>query len=591
MIQTDKILFIPSLRKGNGTGHLKRCLDWGETFKTMHIFIHQNNDEELLDYKNHPLCCRRDNIQWHEDPGTDWELVVLDNRSSDSLPDSLRGIAILALDESGKIRENASYVMDTLPALTKQMINSDGYRFLKRNYNPVCPDSLKRILISFGGEDPSDLAGRVLVALNTDIISSYIIKTGIKIDLIIPSESHKTPQIHADNIRVLPYVTELSEKLCDYDLIVCQYGLTAFEALSCSRFVFLLNPGYYHDQLSSAADIPYHPGAAALDPDQLSALMLNILKADTESMEFRHKKHSPLWKQYSQKSENFASWLCSLNISPDICPVCGSSSRKALARFEKKSYFQCMDCGMKYMVQFRIKEDIYSKEYFFSEYKNQYGKTYIEDFPHIQEMAGKRLKQIRKLNPIKGKLLDIGCAYGPFLQTASEKGYGAMGLEISEDAVKYIKDNFKNIDAQQGDLNLKETRDLFNDKEFQVITLWYVIEHFSNLIEILPYLASRLEKGGVLAMATPYASGVSGRYNTDHFYSISPEDHYTLWDRKSAVESLKRAGFSKIRFVSTGHHPERFSPQIKKMIPRQMLLLISRMMGWGDTFEIYAQKG
>jgi len=246
---------------------------------------------------------------------------------------------------------------------------------------------------------------------------------------------------------------------------------------------------------------------------------------------------------------------------------------------------------MKYMVQFRIKEDIYSKEYFFSEYKNQYGKTYIEDFPHIQEMAEKRLKQISKINSKKGKLLDIGCAYGPFLQTASEKGYGAMGLEISEDAVKYIKDNFKNINAKQGDLNLKEIRDLFHDKEFQVITLWYVIEHFSNLSEILPYLASRLEKGGVLAMATPYASGVSGRYNAYHFYNLSPEDHFTLWDRKSAVECLKRAGFTKIRFVSTGHHPERFSPQIKKMIPPQMLLLISRLMGWGDTFEIYAQKG
>jgi 2-polyprenyl-3-methyl-5-hydroxy-6-metoxy-1,4-benzoquinol methylase len=591
MINSDKILFIPSLRKGNGTGHLKRCLDWASDFKTINILILRDADDELFDFKNHPLCKEQNNIQWHEAPGTGWELIILDNRSSESLPLSLNNIPLIAIDDSGSIRKNASYLMDTLPSLTNQLMNTDGYRFLKRPYNKTVPESLKNILISFGGEDASNLAVKVLDALNTVDMSLFIRGSEIKIDLIVPGAFDNSLKATEVNISIHPYIPELSDKLCNYDLIVCQFGMTAFEALSCSRFIYLLNPGAYHDSLSSAADLPFHPDALSLDVNSLSALLLEQFKNNSGKLEILKEKHDLLWKNYSRKCDDMEQWLSTMCISPDVCPVCNSSQRKTLARFEQKSYFQCIKCGMKYLLQFRIKEDIYNKDYFFSDYKNQYGKTYIEDFPHIQEMGRKRLKQIGKLNTQKGKILDIGCAYGPFLKTASEFGYKAYGLEISEDAVQYIKDKYKEINAIQGDLNKKETRNLFQDEQFQIITLWYVIEHFSDLSIIIPYLGCLLKKGGVLAMATPYASGVSGRFNSEHFYSSSPEDHYTLWDRKSAVKSLRAAGFSKIRFVSTGHHPERFPQGIKKIVPRFLLLAVSRLMGWGDTFEIYAQKG
>lgn len=324
---------------------------------------------------------------------------------------------------------------------------------------------------------------------------------------------------------------------------------------------------------------------------QLTDALLETLKQDRDTFEKLKKIHTGLWQKYSKECENFGEWIISMSISSDLCPVCGSHVRIELERFENKSYFQCKHCKMKYMVQFRIKEDIYSEDYFFSDYKKQYGKTYLEDFHHIQKMAEKRLNHIKHINPDAKDLLDIGCAYGPFLKTAFERGYNATGLDISQDAVNYITENFKGVRSFQGDLNTEETRRMFPESAFSLITLWYVIEHFSNLEEILPYLCSRLKEKGVLAMATPYSSGVSGRFNKRQFYNSSPEDHFTIWDRKSARISLRRAGFKKIRFVSTGHHPERFPRGIRNVVPGRLLMIISRAFGWGDTFEIYAQKG
>lgn len=590
MIDSNKILFIPSLRRGNGSGHLKRCLEWGKKFKIQHVLVYSENGEDLIDYMDHPLSLAHGNIQWHhQEAGSDWSLVVLDNRETRRLPESLRGIPLIALDESGNIRESASYVIDTLPGLKQKSLNLNGYRFISGEACKVSPEKVSRILVSFGGEDESDLSGRLLKIMRQERFSAFLRSSGLQIDIIRPSQVGN--EVREESITVFPYIPQLSKKVVNYDLILCQFGLTAFEALSSRRYVFLLNPGEYHDRLSSEAGIPHQAGVRSMGDSRLSKILMQLLSAGSPLFQRVKDNHPKIWEEYEARHEDFESWLLSMNLSRDLCPVCLGSERRVLARFERKSYFLCRDCGMKYMVQFRIRDDIYGKDYFFSEYKAQYGKTYIEDFPHIQEMGRKRLEQIRRISPTPGRLLDVGCAYGPFLKTALEQGYDACGLEISSDAVDYIKKEFRDIQVQQGDLNDRKTRDLFRKGEFDVVSLWYVIEHFSDLSEILPHLSDLLKKGGVLALSTPCASGISSRLNKDEFLRKSPDDHFTLWDRKSARECLGRAGFTVVRFVSTGHHADRFPPVIRKILPPRIIRFISHVMGLGDTFEIYAQKG
>jgi SAM-dependent methyltransferase len=238
----------------------------------------------------------------------------------------------------------------------------------------------------------------------------------------------------------------------------------------------------------------------------------------------------------------------------------------------------------------------YGRDYFFDQYKKQYGKTYLEDFPHLLAAAKARLRHIRALGPPErgGRLLDIGCAYGPFLAAAREEGYAPAGFDPAEDAVGYVRETL-GIPAFRGLFPGEIPRELSVPGGFEVISLWYVAEHFEDLRRVLLEIGRLLKDGGVLALSTPSGSGVSARKSLRSFLEKSPEDHWTIWSPHYCRKLLKAYGFDLRKTVSTGHHPERF-PLIGGFLsggrgPLYGLFLgISRIFRLGDTFEAYAVK-
>jgi hypothetical protein len=79
------------------------------------------------------------------------------------------------------------------------------------------------------------------------------------------------------------------------------------------------------------------------------------------------------------------------------------------------------------------------------------------------------------------------------------------------------------------------------------------------------------------------------------FLRSSPADHWTVWDPRRLPRVLGRIGFDVKKTVITGHHPERF-PVIGPFLKDRRGLVykfchsVSRILGWGDTFEVYAVK-
>ena len=241
-------------------------------------------------------------------------------------------------------------------------------------------------------------------------------------------------------------------------------------------------------------------------------------------------------------------------------------------------------------------EKTYEKSYFFEDYKKQYGKTYKEDFDLIKEQGKRRVSVITSLNKSKkGKnVLDIGCAYGPFLSAVSESDLNPFGTDICEDAVDYVK-NELHFPASTAAFPGINTTDEFGIASFDVVTMWYVIEHFKNLDVVLKKVNSILKMDGIFAFSTPSGEGVSALTNTKDFYINSPSDHYSIWEPSKANKILKPYGFKVIKTVSTGHHPERFN-QIKKSGAKKgslqwnTILKYSEAKKLGDTVEIYCRK-
>ena len=240
-------------------------------------------------------------------------------------------------------------------------------------------------------------------------------------------------------------------------------------------------------------------------------------------------------------------------------------------------------------------EKVYQKSYFFEDYKKQYGKTYEEDFEAIKAQGLRRVAIIKALTAGSSKnLLDIGCAYGPFLSAAGDSEFTPFGTDISEDAISYVQNKLK-IPAVCSAFPEIDTAQEFGVSQFDAVTMWYVIEHFKDLGSVLRKVSSLVKKGGVFAFSTPSGEGISAVSNIDNFYQISPTDHYTIWEPGRAAAILREFGFKVEKIVSTGHHPERF-PSIKKSGAEKgsfrWLLTdkYSRLKKLGDTVEIYCRK-
>ena len=141
------------------------------------------------------------------------------------------------------------------------------------------------------------------------------------------------------------------------------------------------------------------------------------------------------------------------------------------------------------------------------------------DRDFIAERRGRDLTYARLLGKIgklvsgcRGRLLDVGCATGFFLDLARRDGWQVAGIEPSEWASSYARDVL-GLDVKQGTVSTAELRDNY----FDVITLWDVVEHLVDPLGDFTRLAAALKPGGLLAFSThsiesPAARILGGRY-------------------------------------------------------------------------------
>jgi 2-polyprenyl-3-methyl-5-hydroxy-6-metoxy-1,4-benzoquinol methylase len=451
------------------------------------------------------------------------------------------------------------------------------------------PAVFRRVLVSFGGEDPAGLA----LPLARDLIRLGLVEAQ---DLTLVSGALRKggPPVGLEGVMILGPVQDLKEHLAGYDLVLTQFGLTAFEAAWAGCGVILLNPSLYHRALSEAAGFP-DVGIGRADPKLLKRWL-----GDVEGVLGRLRDLMP------QEPESLAARLETLSVSgPLRCPVCGSRERAALHRNEGRSYFRCLDCGMVYLTRFGSKRSApYTKDYFFEEYRRQYGRTYLDDWPALTGMADARLAIIESLalqslgRSAGLSLLDVGCAYGPCMAAAKARGHEPYGLDISPDAARYVREEL-DLPAIAGDFADPATAGSFGGP-FDCLSMWYVIEHFEDLDTVLRNAAALLRPKGILALSTPSGEGISARQGRGAFFEASPEDHFTIWEPSRVASILALHGFRLERLKVTGHHPERF-PLAKAWgaipgggpLARLLLAVIglySRFFGLGDTFEIYASR-
>lgn len=139
-------------------------------------------------------------------------------------------------------------------------------------------------------------------------------------------------------------------------------------------------------------------------------------------------------------------------------------------------------------------------------------------------MLQKKLKWIENEKEGRGKLLDIGAGTGDFLAEAKKKGYQVFGVEPNSGA--------KELALKKG-ISLQENTFSFPDEEFDVITLWHVLEHVPDLENQINELFRILKKDGLLVIAVPNFKSHDAKVYEEHWAAFDVPRHLYHFSRTS----------------------------------------------------------
>jgi 2-polyprenyl-3-methyl-5-hydroxy-6-metoxy-1,4-benzoquinol methylase len=572
-------LFVPLIGYGNGIGHLHRCIELAKETENSSLFIDASDYtliQEYLTKSSHGITII------HSVPEKKhYDYIFFDKRKT-GMKDleffSQYGTPI-GIDEGGETRPLFPYLIDILPGPRPFCeANTKAPFILNTGSENNAEHDIKRLFIAFGGEDPYNL---------TELVYHYLVNNKI----IEPDEISvlkgplKKKFLISENTELIDSPENLSAVFQRFSIVITSYGLSAFEAANAGCGVILLNPTGYHEKLSRLS------GFITTGKPKSGLRKLPSLLKDIEEL---IKRSSIILDNLTESKTTWKQFISNLNTErkQNECPACRSQWNASIGRFFEKTYFQCSRCGLIYMHYFTKRTITYSDSYFFSEYKSQYGKTYLEDFNLILKQSMKRLKSITSMMCVteNSTVLDVGCAYGPFLAAAAYYGLKPYGIDISSGAVDYVK-NKLNYPAEIADFKSFQPEAIGFPDQFDIITMWFVLEHFPFLQHILRKVFILLKPGGIFAFSTPNSSGISGISNKKQFLKQSPEDHFIITNPSSAKKILKRNEFIETEIRITGHHPERFFGVKKKDgIRYNFTKFLSRSLRLGDTFECYTKR-
>jgi len=223
----------------------------------------------------------------------------------------------------------------------------------------------------------------------------------------------------------------------------------------------------------------------------------------------------------------------------EICPIC----RSELFVGHQSWHLLCKRCGYeKGTLQPTI--NLHSAHQLINENARETGlrELRIGNFKNL-------LTNIKLLKPSGGRLLDVGCAHGWFLETAKKNGFDVFGVEPDE--------NVFDATSRRGlPVRMGYFPDALDEGEkFDIIVFNDVIEHIPDIECVLISCHQRLNKDGLLVLNLPSNRGV--------FYKLSkifcrfgfislferlwqkdlPSPHLHYLNLPNVIDLLKNNGF------------------------------------------------
>jgi len=220
-----------------------------------------------------------------------------------------------------------------------------------------------------------------------------------------------------------------------------------------------------------------------------------------------------------------------------LCVVCQNSEiRKAFVK-QQKDFFRCASCGLIFihpMPSLLELKDLYDKSYY-TPWQAREGK--MSDIKRHKSATFQKWIGVIEKHVAKGRILDIGCAMGFFLEVAQARGWEPYGVEVSEYSHAIASRKFSNR-IFSGDLLDAH----FACDHFDAVTLFDVIEHQRQPLETFKEVYRILKPRGIMALSTMNTCSLSSRFMGEKWPHYKPEHLYCFSPSNMAL-ALKACGF------------------------------------------------
>ncbi len=240
------------------------------------------------------------------------------------------------------------------------------------------------------------------------------------------------------------------------------------------------------------------------------------------------------------------------------CPVCHSeqienvlTAKDYTVSYETFTIVKCNNCTHLFTNNVAGQDEIgkyYASENYVSHSDTQEG--LVNKLYHLirkRTLASKKKLLQNETGMGKGRLLDIGCGTGAFLDTMRYAGWDITGLEPDETARKKATKLY-NITPQP-------SHEIFGlpQNSFDAITMWHVLEHVHQLHEYIEQLKNMITANGKIFIAVPnFTSHDAQHYRScwaaydvpRHLYHFSPKSMDTLVKQHGLkIEKMKPMWF------------------------------------------------
>jgi len=231
-----------------------------------------------------------------------------------------------------------------------------------------------------------------------------------------------------------------------------------------------------------------------------------------------------------------------------VCTLCGSRSARHVYTKSGFELVRCTGCGLVYVRNPPTRGELERQYSFASGYHTVFRSGDSAESRAHAERAAEFLRIVRRHGG-QGRILDVGCSVGFFLERARADGWTTSGVEISNDTAELARR--RGLDVVTGTLE----QAAFPPASFDVVTMWDVLEHLKDPVATVATAASVLREEGLLALSTPNIDGIFPRLSyraagwTGRWPHPEPPSHLFQFSKETIARLLSRSELEPVEIL------------------------------------------